>query len=105
LEFARAEPGLFATAFSLPHQHAYGAPDGQTGPDANPLDQLRAVLDELVDAGVLDRQRRAGIEYPVWSTVHGLAVLTGQGPLRDVPAANRRHFDESTRAFIESGLA
>jgi AcrR family transcriptional regulator len=105
LEFAHTEPGLFATAFSLPHQHAYGAPDGSTGPDANPLDQLRAVLDELVDAGVLDPQRRAGIEYPVWSTVHGLAVLTGQGPLRDVPAASRRHFDESTRAFIEWGLA
>ena len=104
LEFARAEPGLFVTAFSLPHQHAYGARDGGTGPEANPLDQLRAVLDELVDAGVLDPQRRAGIEYPVWSTVHGLAVLTGQGPLRDVPAASRRHFDESTRAFIESGL-
>jgi AcrR family transcriptional regulator len=105
LQFAHTEPGLFATAFSLPHQHAYGAPDGSTGPDANPLDQLRAVLDELVDAGVLDPQRRAGIEYPVWSTVHGLAVLTGQGPLRDVPAANRRHVEESARAFVESGLA
>ena len=105
LEFARAEPGLFVTAFSLPHQHAYGARDGGTGPEANPLDQLRAVLDELVDAGVLDGGRRAAIEYPVWSTVHGLAVLAGQGPLRDVPAAARRRLEESTRAFIESGLA
>jgi AcrR family transcriptional regulator len=104
LEFARAEPGLFVTAFSLPHQHAYGARDGGTGPDANPLDQLRAVLDELVDAGVLDRRRRAAIEYPVWSTMHGLAVLAGQGPLRDVPAAARRRLEESTRAFIEWGL-
>jgi AcrR family transcriptional regulator len=105
LEFARAEPGLFATAFSLPHQHAYGALDGGTGPEANPLDQLRAVLDELVDAGVLDRGRRAAIEYPIWSTMHGLAVLVGQGPLREVPAATRRRLEESTRAFIESGLA
>jgi len=105
LEFARAEPGLFVTAFSLPHQHAYGARDGGTGPEANPLDQLRAVLDELVDGGVLDRGRRAGIEYPVWSTVHGLAVLAGQGPLREVPAAARRRLEESTRAFIESGLS
>ena len=54
LEFARQEPGLFATAFALPHQHAYDAPDGGTGPDPMPLDQLRAVLDELADAGVLD---------------------------------------------------
>src|SRR5215471_3604613 len=105
LEFARQEPGLFATAFAVPQQHAYDAPGGGAGQDPRPLDQLRAVLDELADAGVLNPRRRAGIEYPVWSTVHGLAVLTGQGPLRDVPAAHRRHFDESTRAFIESGLA
>jgi hypothetical protein len=37
--------------------------------------------------------------------VHGLAVLTGQGPLRDVPDATRRHLEEVTRAFIEGGLA
>lgn len=104
LDFARAEPGLFVTAFSLPHQHAYGAHDGGTGPEANPLDQLRAVLDELVDAGVLDQGRRAAIEYPVWSTVHGLAVLAGQGPLREVPAATRRRLEESTYAFIEWGV-
>jgi len=104
LEFARAEPGLFVTAFSLPHQHAYGARDGGTGPEANPLDQLRAVLDELVDVGVLEPRRRAAIEYPIWSTMHGLAVLAGQGPLREVPAATRRRLWETTAAFIESGL-
>ena len=38
------------------------------------------------------------------STVHGMAVLAGQGPLRDVPDATRRRFEESTRAFIEWGL-
>jgi AcrR family transcriptional regulator len=104
LDFARAEPGLFVTAFSLPGQHAYGAQDGGTGPDANPLDQLRGVLDELVEAGVLDSRRRGGIEYSIWSTVHGLAVLAGQGPLRDIPPATLRRLEESTRAFIESAL-
>jgi AcrR family transcriptional regulator len=105
LEFARQEPGLFATAFALPHQHAYRSPDAGTGQDPLPLDQLRAVLDELADAGVLSRRRRPGIEYPIWSTVHGLAVLTGQGPLRDVPDATRHHLEEVTRAFIDAGLA
>ena len=38
LEFAREEPGLFATAFALPQQHAYGAPDDGTGQDRTPLD-------------------------------------------------------------------
>jgi AcrR family transcriptional regulator len=105
LEFAREEPGLFATAFALPQQHAYDGQDGKPGEDPMPLDQLRAVLDELTDAGVLNRRRRAGMEYPIWSTVHGLAVLTGQGPLRGVPDATRRHLEEVTRAFIEGSLA
>jgi len=104
LDFAREEPGLFITAFALPQQHAYDAPDG-TGQDPMPLDQLRAVLDELADAGVLDRRRRAGIEYPIWSTVHGLAVLTGQGPLRELPDATRRHLEKLTSAFIGEALA
>jgi AcrR family transcriptional regulator len=105
LEFAREEPGLFATAFALPQQHTYRAPDDGTGQERTPLDHLRAALDELADAGVLDRHRRDGIEYPIWSVVHGLAVLTGQGPLRDVPDATRRHLEELTGTFIDESLA
>ena len=105
LEFAHEEPGLFATAFAVPQQHAYGAPDSGTGPEGTPLGHLRAALDELVDAGVLQRRRREGIEYPVWSAVHGLAVLAGQGPLRDVPDATRHHLEELTFTFIDAGLA
>jgi len=77
LAFAREEPGLFATAFALPQQHAYGPPDGGTGPDRSPLGQLRTAL----------------------------AVLAGAGPLREVPEAARRHLDELTLSFIQAGLA
>jgi AcrR family transcriptional regulator len=105
LEFAREEPGLFATAFAVPRQHGYDTPGAGTGQDPLPLDQLRAVLDELADAGVLSRRRRAGIEYPIWSTVHGLAVLTGQGPLRELPDATRHHLENLTSAFIGEALA
>ena len=105
LEFAREEPGLFATAFALPEQHPYGAADDGTGPDRSPLGQLRTVLDELVDAGVLRRERRDGIEYPIWSAVHGLAVLAGSGPLRHVPEVTRRHLEELTLTFIGEALA
>jgi AcrR family transcriptional regulator len=101
LEFAREEPGLFATAFAVPQRHAYaaGAENART-----PLGLLRDALDELVEAGVLDRQRREGIEYPIWSIVHGTAVLTGQGPLRDAPAADLRRIEAQTLAFIGTGL-
>jgi AcrR family transcriptional regulator len=105
LEFAREEPGLFATAFALPHQHAYGVPGDGTGRDRLPLDQLRAALDELADAGVLDRRRRDGLEYPVWSTVHGLAVLVGQGPLRETPDAVRNRLEKLTLDFIGQALS
>jgi AcrR family transcriptional regulator len=104
LEFAREEPGLFATAFALPQRHTYSPPDGGTEPERTPLGHLRAVLDELVDAGMLSRQRRDGIEYPIWSTVHGLAVLTGQGPLRDAADATRGRLEQLTRSFIDSSL-
>jgi AcrR family transcriptional regulator len=100
LEFAHQEPGLFATAFALPQQHAYGAPDQ----DRTPLGQLRAVLDELVEAGLLHRERRDGIEYPIWSAVHGMAVLAGQGPLRGVSDDIRRRLEERTLTFIAEAL-
>jgi AcrR family transcriptional regulator len=102
LEFAREEPGVFATAFALPQRHSYNAP--ADGPDRMPLGQLRAVLDELVEAGVLDRRRRDGIEFPIWSTVHGLAVLLGQGPLRDIDQATRAKLEDLSSTFVESAL-
>jgi AcrR family transcriptional regulator len=106
LEFAREEPGLFVTAFALPHQHPYGLRDDETdGQDRTPLGHLRAALDGLVSAGVLDQRLRPGIEYPIWSAVHGLAVLTGQGPLREVSARTRHQLEALTASFIGRGLA
>jgi AcrR family transcriptional regulator len=102
LGFAREEPGLFATAFALPHQHAYAT---SAGSDRTPLGLLRVALDELVEAGVLDPRRREGIEYPVWSLVHGTAVLTGQGPLRDASGAQLRRIEDLALNFIGDSLS
>src|SRR5918911_4636393 len=70
LEFARTEPGLFDTAFAVPDHPA----DEETG-EPTPLDRLQAALDNLVGAGILALDRRPNIEYPIWASVHGLAVL------------------------------
>ena len=104
LAFAGDEPGLFAAAFAVPRPHAYEA-GGTTAGTPPPLDQLRAVLDELAEAGVLSSARRPGMEYAIWSTVHGLAVLTGQGPLRNLPDGARRQVEQAVRAFIDGSLA
>lgn len=104
LRFAREEPGLFAAAFALPQQHAYTPATDPGGNDRSPLGQLRAVLDEMVEAGALDQRRRDGIEHPVWATVHGLAVLTGQGPLRTISDDDRERMEELAFAYIASAL-
>ena len=78
---------------------------GRPGRSARPWVSCATALDELVDAGVLAPRRRDGIEYPIWSAVHGLAVLAGPGPLRDVPDAARQHLEELTLTFIDEGLA
>jgi len=44
------------------------------------------------------------MENPIWSAVHGLAVLTGPGPLRDAPETTRRGIEQFTRDFITHGL-
>ena len=105
LEFAREEPGLFATAFALPQQHAYGAPGDGTGRDRTPLGQLRAALDELVDAGVLARSAATASSTRSGPRCTGWPCSPGQGPLRDVPEATRRRLEELTFAFIGEGLA
>lgn len=101
LRFAHEEPGLFAAAYALPAQHAYGASDA---PDRTPLGLLRAALDELVEAGVLSPERREGIEYPIWATVHGTATLTTHGPLRDLTESQLRQVEARTLAFIGNSL-
>ncbi|HEX4705932.1 MAG TPA: TetR/AcrR family transcriptional regulator [Pseudonocardiaceae bacterium] len=82
LDFAVAERGLFETAFAIPDHLRYANDDAGGEGTRSPLGILRDSLDELTRAGVLAAERRPNIEYSVWATVHGLATLINQGPLR-----------------------
>lgn len=104
VHFALAEPGLFEVAFAA---HTDSPPDAEpedASPGGNPYALLGLVLDDLVIAGGLTRQRREGAEALCWSAVHGFAVLHQDGPLRDVPATEREHSLELLLDQIQRGL-
>jgi AcrR family transcriptional regulator len=99
LEFARGEPGLFDTAFTMLEHPLQGAADDEPGP----FDLLKAALDELVEAGILEPARRPTVQYPIWATVHGLAVLF-RGPLRYLRDRDKSRLEAQALAFIEASL-
>ena len=76
------------------------------------MQQLLVELSEMARqiSGQLDTRaarfvsRRPDAEYPVWSCVHGMAVLVTRGPLRDMPEDFVRHVGGQLFAFITRGL-
>ena len=99
LEFARTEPGLFDTAFAAPDH-----PAGEDTDEPTPLDHLQAALDNLVSAGILAPDRRPNIEYPIWASVHGLAVLL-RGPLQSLPERDKARLETQMLAFIGAAVS
>lgn len=106
LGFAQTETGWFRTAF------AFGAFDVEVPPDPartaskglNPFELLSHALDTLVQAGVLPADRRPGAEFLAWSSVHGLALLIIDGPLRHAPAELRQTLGLRLLRMVEDGL-
>jgi hypothetical protein len=97
VEFALAEPGLFAVAFATSETKGE-----MVEPD--PYTQLGAALDGLVAVGAMDRARRPGAETVCWSAVHGFAVLNLEGPLRELPEAERDAELVAMLLTVERGL-
>ena len=83
-----------------------GTPDpakaGRSGLD--PFRHLGAALDALVAAGALSPDRRHGAEFMAWSTVHGLALLLIDGPLRGLPAGQVDNLTQRLLDMVERGL-
>jgi AcrR family transcriptional regulator len=96
VDYALAEPGMFAVAFN-----------GVTFGDlTGPYDQLSGALDECVAVGFLPPEKRPGAELSCWAGVHGFSMLYGTGPMREVPRREREadlsrlldRIDDSLRA-------
>ena len=105
LRFAQTETGLFRTAFGgqfSVQQQPDPAMGGATG--RNPFEHHSAALDDLVAAGALPAERRHGAEYLAWSTVHGMALLSLDGPLRGVPPPMLQALGQRLLDMVERGL-
>jgi len=105
LRFARAETGLFRTAFAAPVEVDDAPPDAKGGASGlNPFELLAAALDRLVQAGAMPPERRPGAEFLAWSAVHGLALLVIDGPLRGLPAPQVESLGQRLLDMVEKGL-
>jgi AcrR family transcriptional regulator len=105
LRFAQSETGLFRTAFGgrfTVQQVPDPAMGGATG--RNPFEHLSAALDDLVAAGALPPERRPGAEYVAWATVHGLALLALDGPLRGSPEELLALLGQRLLDMVERGI-
>ena len=112
VEFARAEPGWFRTAFSSARSHSADGTAGAPGLDdpdhpgagAGPYFLLNARLDELVTVGALPAAHRPGAEYAAWAAVHGLSSLLLDGPLRDLPQPEVQRATDAVLSVVNRGL-
>lgn len=111
LRFAFAETGLFRMAFA-PLEGVRIAGDAREPADPanagksglNPFQLLGAALDAMVEAGALPPTRRPGAEFLAWSSVHGLAMLIIDGPLRGMPEVQIEALGQRLITMVEKGL-
>jgi AcrR family transcriptional regulator len=105
LKFAQAEPGLFRTAFSIAddvENESDLAKAGKSG--LNPFQLFGGALDKMVEAKILSVDDRQSAEYFAWSAIHGLAILSLDGPLSHL---NRKQIDALGQRLldrVEKGL-
>ncbi len=105
IRFARAEPGLFRTAFSVYEDlQKAGIPEMAGKNGLTPFQLLSSALDELLIAGVLPPERRPGAEFLAWSAVHGFSMLLIDGPLRVLDAQQAEAIGQRLIDMVEFGL-
>jgi AcrR family transcriptional regulator len=105
LRFAQDEPGLFRAAFSVPAEMSTALDPDKAGTSGRtPFQILGAVLDELVEVGVLPAERRPNAEFLAWSSVHGLGMLVIDGPLYGITDELVEHTTERLLDMVDRGL-
>jgi AcrR family transcriptional regulator len=100
IRFAMEEPGLFRTAFS----QGGAILDRESVEEETSFGILVGLLDELVATGFLAQEHRPMAEVAAWSTVHGLALLMLDGPLRDVSEEAKAEAIKRTVLLMLRGL-
>ncbi|WP_347976675.1 TetR/AcrR family transcriptional regulator [Microbacterium sp. ProA8] len=101
IDFARAERGLFETAFFTQDTHANDAIVTLDDQIVAPFRLLMDTLDAMVDAGALAPERRPYAEWACWSAVHGFADIAVHGPLRWQPESV---VDALAAAVVEAAI-
>jgi AcrR family transcriptional regulator len=97
--FAREEPGLFRTAFTVPDDLRRAGEPSKAGRNGQtPFQLVGLALDRLVTAGLLPPERRPNAEFLAWATVHGLGMLVIDGPLRGL---DDRMVDYATERLLD----
>lgn len=110
LGFAERETGWFRTAFAAMafDVNEQAGPERATAGTAarglNPFELLGYALDAMVSAEVLPAERRPGAEFLAWSTVHGMAMLSIDGPLRAATPEQRRMLGKRLLVMVEKGI-
>lgn len=95
VDYVLEQPGLFQVA----SRHDRGRT-----PDADPYALLEGCIEALVAAGELPAERQPDAAAAAWATVHGLATLMTEGPLRRLPDARRRRVVARTLDMVQAGL-
>ncbi|MGW4352164.1 WHG domain-containing protein [Nocardia sp. NPDC004582] len=105
LRFARTEPGLFRMAFGTQQDVSAVAEPAAAGPTGrSAIELLGEALDGLVAANLLAPERRPGAEFLAWPTVHGLACLAVEGPLRFLDTGQLDDLTTQLLDMIDRGI-
>jgi AcrR family transcriptional regulator len=104
LEFAITEPGLFRTfCIGLPPVE-----DLDVGNEKKSLGPTFGVLTDVIDGmaaqGLLDPALVKTAAISAWAAVHGLAILTIDGPLSKIPPAEREGVFRGAIRMVLNGL-